>query len=105
MSKLKELMKDLEETRDAIEHKQKDIDYYIKQEEDLIKQIKMLEKLESPMMNAATNLWCRLTNALIAKYKPMAEENPDRVVKELTQIEGALLMGGYLTKEELDKAL
>ena len=104
MSKLEELEKELKETRDAIEHKQKDVDYYKKQEKDLIKQIEMLEKLESPMINA-TNLWCRLTNALIAKYKPMTEENPNKAVKELIQIEGALLTGGYLTKEELDKAL
>lgn len=103
MSKLDELKKELKETRDAIEYKQKDIDYYIKQEEDLIKQIKMMEELESPMN--ATNLWCRLTNALIAKYKPMAEENPNKAIIELTQIEGILLTGRYLTKGELDNAL
>ena len=104
MEQKAKLLKELKETRDAIEHKQKDVDYYVKQEEDLIKQIKMLEKLESPMMSA-TNLWCRITNALIAKYKIMAEENPQKAVIDLERLQGSLLADGFLTEEELDKAL
>lgn len=51
----------------------------------------------------ATELWCRLTNALIAKYKTMSEENPNRAVTELLRIEGSLIADGFLTKEELEK--
>ena len=53
----------------------------------------------------ATELWCRLTNALIEKYKVMAEENPSGAIQELLRIEGALIAGGFLTKEDLARAL
>ena len=51
----------------------------------------------------ATELWCRLTNALIAKYKTMSEENPNKAVVELLRIEGSLIADGFLTREELEK--
>lgn len=53
----------------------------------------------------AANAWCRITNALIRKYKPMTEQDPNRALKELTRIEGALLAGGFLTEQELKEAL
>lgn len=53
----------------------------------------------------AAEAWCRLTNALIDKYKHLAEEEPKRAIKEITQIEGCLITGGYLTQKELDEAL
>ena len=53
----------------------------------------------------ATNAWCRITNALIRKYKPMTEEDPNNALKELTRIEGALLADGFLTEQELKEAL
>lgn len=71
---------------------------------------KMQNKLElliqgnNPQINAAAK-WCRLTNALISKYKHMAEENPNRAIEEITRIEGALLAGGFLTEQELKEAL
>lgn len=62
------------------------------------------EEINSPELRA-TNLWCKITNALIAKYKTMSEENPNEVVKQLTRLEGALLAGKFLTEEELEKGL
>ena len=57
---------------------------------------------ENPQ-SKATNSWCRITNALIRKYKPMTEEDANRALKELTRIEGALLAGGFLTENELQE--
>ena len=53
---------------------------------------------------SATELWCRITNALIRKYKPMSEENPKEAVKQLLRIEGALIAGEFLTLEEIESA-
>lgn len=53
----------------------------------------------------AAESWCRLTNALIAKYKPMTEENPNQVIKEIYVIENFLTTHGFLTEEDLKKAL
>ena len=57
------------------------------------------------MQCSATEAWCRLTNALIDKYKHLAEENPEKAIKEITQIEGCLITGGYLTQKQLEEAL
>ena len=67
-------------------------------------------RLESTLRNCnpqskATNAWCRITNALIHKYKPLTETDPNKALKELTRIEGALLAGGFLTEQELNEAL
>lgn len=75
-----------------------------KQEREIGEELKELQSPEVPMISAA-NLWCRITNALIAKYKPMAEQNPEKAFNELLMIQGALLAGEFLTKEELEKAL
>lgn len=52
-----------------------------------------------------TELWCRITNALIKKYKTMADENPEKATIELLRLEGALIAGGFLSMEELEKGL
>ena len=59
---------------------------------------------ENPQSKAA-NAWCRITNALIRKYKQLTEEDPNRALRDLTRIEGALLAGGFLTEQELREAL
>lgn len=64
----------------------------------------MILAAEQPQTKA-TEAWCRVTNALISKYKTMTEENPALALKQLTRIEGALLAGGFLTEEDLKKAL
>lgn len=66
--------------------------------------IKNTLRTENPQLKA-TNAWCRITNALIRKFKPMAEQDSNKALKELTRIEGALLAGGFLTEQELKKAL
>lgn len=53
----------------------------------------------------ATDLWCRVTNALIKKYKEMADSNPEKAVEELLRIEGALIGGGFITYKDLQEAL
>ena len=53
----------------------------------------------------AAEAWCRLTNALNARYKSMAEQDPDRVIKEVYVIENFLTTHGFLTEEDLEKAL
>lgn len=53
----------------------------------------------------AAKLWCRLTNALIAKYKPMAEKSPEKAIQELYRIEGILVANGFLLSEDLEKAV
>ena len=35
----------------------------------------------------------------------MTEQDPNKALKELTRIEGALLAGGFLTEQELKEAL
>ena len=67
-------------------------------------------RLENSLRNCnpqskAANAWRRITNALIRKYKPMTEEDPNRALKELTRIEGVLLAGGFLTEQDLKEAL
>lgn len=44
----------------------------------------------------ATNLWCDLTNFLISKYKAMTQNEPERAVKELTDIVDLLEENHYL---------
>ena len=65
---------------------------------------KELNSIPSKQCSAA-EAWCRLTNALINKYKHLAEESPEKAIKEITQIEGCLITGGYLTQKELEKVL
>ena len=63
------------------------------------------ERINKMKSYTATEMWCRITNALISKYKEMSEEDPKGAVEDLLRLEGALLAGGFLTKEELEKGL
>lgn len=103
-NELMKLHKDLAEVRSQITESEDNIESLRQEEKEIISKIQMKEALNKPSYSA-TSLWCRLTNALIRKYKPMALENSEEAVKQLLQIEGALLTGGFLTQEELDKAL
>lgn len=53
----------------------------------------------------ATNEWCRVTNALIAKYKRLSETKPEKCLEELATIKEWLVQNNFLTEEELRKAL
>lgn len=53
----------------------------------------------------ATELWCRITNALVIKYKTMADESPNKATVELLRLEGTLIANGFLSREELERGL
>lgn len=99
-----ELQKDLAEVRAQI----KDTDQYknelLNREASLKKELETIHAMEQPMV-VATNLWCKISNAIIAKYKHMSEENPEEAVRQLTRMEGSLLADGFLTEQELKEAL
>ena len=81
--------------------KQKQVDNFIQYSR---KRLENTLRTENPQ-SKATNAWCRITNALIRKYKPMTEQDANKALKDLTRIEGALLAGGFLTEQELKEAL
>lgn len=99
-----ELQKDLEEIRTQIRETDTRKNELLNRESSLKKELETIHTMEQPMM-VATNLWCKISNAIIAKYKSMSEENPQEAVKQLTRMEGALLSGGFLTDEDLERAL
>ena len=72
---------------------------------DSIEPNRIKERVNKMKNYTATEMWCRITNALISKYKEMSEEDPKGAVEDLLRLEGALLVGGFLTKEELEKGL
>ena len=97
MKVLNKLLKEKQEINDTIKE--------LKEKKEKVNMlIKQCETENSPELKA-TNLWCKITNALIAKYKSMSDTEPEKAIKELTRIEGALLSGKFLTEEELEKAL
>lgn len=50
----------------------------------------------------ATALWCRLTNALIRRFKPLAETNPNKAIEEMAQIEEFLVQNKILHRVDLE---
>ena len=104
MNSFKGKQKKLAEVRAEINANEANVSYLRQQERELVNEISLLSALDSPMMSA-TNYWCRITNALIAKYKSMSEREPEKALQELIRIEGALLAGGFLTRTDLDQAL
>ena len=65
----------------------------------------VFEDKDKYRMISAAEAWCRLTNALIAKYKPLAEIKPNQTIKEVKKIEDFLVSHGYLSSKDLEKAL
>ena len=100
----KEIEKDLAEVRSQIREADSYKNELLNRESTLKKDLAMIYAMESPQISA-TNLWCKITNALIAKYKPLSESNPEEAVNQLLMIQGALLAGGFLTEQELKEAL
>ena len=96
-----ELQKELAEVRAQIREADSHKIQLLNKESSLKRE---LEATVAPMLSA-TNLWCKITNALIAKYKNMSEENPNEAVKQLLMIQDSLLAGGFLTQKDLDEAL
>lgn len=87
--------------QELIEEQNKTIEMF----NDEIKMVKQIINSEEGISLKAANAWCRITNALIAKYKTMTEENPQKAFEQLIRIEGLLLAGQFITQEELDNAL
>ena len=100
----KEIEKDLAEVRSQIREADSYKNELLNRESTVKKDLAMIYVMDSPQISAA-NLWCKITNALIAKYKPLSESNPEEAVKQLLMIQGALLAGGFLTEQELKEAL
>lgn len=87
-----------------LESQAKDLEKFDTETKKLEDRLEMCIRMESPAVKSA-QAWCRITNALIRKYKLMAETDPNRALKELTRIEGSLLADGFLTEQELKEAL
>ena len=105
-AKTRKLQKQIIERKNQRENIVKEHDKFLVKFDEETKHLQ--QRLENTLrsensQSKATNSWCRITNALIRKYKPMTEEDPNRALKELTRIEGALLAGGFLTENELQE--
>ena len=87
-----------------IQSQQRTLQDFDDETKNMEKELEMYTRMENPVVKSA-QAWCRITNALIRKYKPMTEQDPNKALKELTRIEGALLAGGFLTEQELKEAL
>ena len=106
--KARKLSKEIESReklrQNLLESQEKQLKQFDEETKHLQQRLENTLKSENPQLKA-TNVWCRITNALIQKYKPMTEQDANRALKELTRIEGALLAGGFLTEQELKEAL
>lgn len=106
--KVRKLSKEIESReklrQNLLESQKKQLEDFDNETTRLQQRLSNTLKSENPQLKA-TNAWCRITNALIQKYKPMTEQDPNRALKELTRIEGALLAGAFLTEQELKEAL
>lgn len=48
---------------------------------------------------SGAQLWCNITNAIIRKYKPMVEKNPEQAIRELQTIEDLLTRLDYISPD------
>ncbi len=108
MNKAQRLSKDLEQRKVLRDRIIKNQEKVLKEfDADTAKIETRLEKVrlaESALVKSTT-MWCKLSNAIIAKYKPLSEEDPTKAYKELLKLQGVLLANGLFTEEELDKGL
>lgn len=102
--KIAELQRDLASVRSLIKEAEDTKENLVQKEKDIVKDLEILTAIDTPLVNA-TYAWCRITNALIAKYKPMVGEDPNRAASELLQIQIFLLSNGFLTEKDLERAL
>lgn len=108
MNKAQRLNKDLEERkllRDKIvKNQEKSLKEFDTETAKIQTRLEKVLNAQAAPVNAVA-MWCKLSNAIIAKYKPLTEEDPIRAYKELLKLEGVLLASGLLTQEELDKGI
>lgn len=106
--KARKLSKEIENReklrQNLLESQEKQLKQFDEETKHLQQRLENTLRTENPQ-SKATSAWCRITNALIRKYKLMTEEDPNKALKDLTRIEGALLAGGFLTEQELKEAL
>ena len=102
--KLKSAQIDLFVLRENMQRAEDALNTMKEQEKDLLKEIEVLQDIEKPSATA-TNLWCRISNAIIAKYKPMAESDPMKAIRQLTTLKDILVISGILTDLDLERAL
>ena len=106
--KARKLSKEIESRerlrQNLLESQEKQLKQFDEETKHLQQRLENALRFENPQ-SKATNAWCRITNALIRKYKPMTEQDPNKALKELTRIEGSLLADGFLREQELKEAL
>ena len=106
--KARKLSKEIESRerlrQNLLESQEKQLKQFDEETKHLQQRLENTLRFENPQSKAA-NAWCRITNALIRKYKFMTEQDPNKALKESTRIEAALLAGGFLTEQELKEAL
>ena len=86
--------------KEFIKNQKQQLKDFDNETEEIRKNLELTQASLNPL-NQATELWCKITNALIKKYKTMTDEDSAKAYKQLLRLEGALLAGGFLTKDEL----
>lgn len=108
MNKAERLSKDLEQRKllrdKIIKNQEKALKEFDAETSKLETRLEKVRIAESAPVKSTT-LWCKLSNAIIRKYKPLCEEDPTKAYKELLKLEGVLLASGLFTQEELNRGI
>ena len=106
--KARKLSKEIEHRerlrQNLLESQEKQLKQFDEETKHLQQRLENTIRSENSQLKAA-EAYCRITNALIKKYKEMTEKDPNRALKELTRIEGSLLADRFLTEQELERGL
>lgn len=108
MNKAQRLSKDLEQRKllrnKIIKNQEKTLKEFDEETSKLETRLEKVTIAKSAPVQSTT-MWRKLSNAIIAKYKPLSEKDPTKAYKELLRLEGVLLASGMFTQEELYKGL
>lgn len=108
MNKAQRLSKDLEQRKllrnKIIRNQEKVLKEFDDETNKLETRLEKVRIAQSASVQSTT-MWCKLSNAIIRKYKPLSEKDPTKAYKELLRLEGVLLANGLFTQEELEKAI
>lgn len=108
MNKAQRLSKDLEQRKllrnKIIRNQEKVLKEFDDETNKLETRLEKVRIAQSASVQSTT-MWCKLSNAIIRKYKPLSEKDSTKAYKELLRLEGVLLANGLFTQEELEKAI